>query len=213
MTTFSSLDTLIHSKTLLKHPFYVRWSKGELTLDELRTYAREYYHLVRHVPGIVARVAERVQDAQMRANVAQNIAEETEHIGLWERFAQSLDIAITELRAYEPSATVKAAVADLEELAGSSLEEGIACMYALEVELPQIAATKKQGLTDFYDLTSQDAHCYFDEHLGEEKHLEVWRAFTLSLSKAKLSAERSCAAQHRVLDAVCEQSGIAMAAC
>ena len=92
---------------------------------------------------------------------------------------------------------------DLEALAEKSLEDGMVGVYAFECELPTIAATKKQGLTDFYGLTSEDAHVYFDEHLLEEKHLQVWRSFSVS-DAAVASAEASLVAQNKVLDGVCE---------
>ena len=83
-------------------------------------------------------------------------------------------------------------------------------MYALELELPKIAQTKKEGLLKFYGLSSADAHVYFDEHLNEEKHLDVWRAMPISKMHASAAAELSCVAQNQVLDAVCEGCGISM---
>jgi pyrroloquinoline quinone (PQQ) biosynthesis protein C len=84
-------------------------------------------------------------------------------------------------------------------------------MYALEAELPKIAATKKEGLSAWYNLKSEDAHIYFDEHLKEEKHLEVWRKMKVSAGIATPSANVSLDAQHKVLDAVCDLAGIACA--
>ncbi len=210
MFTLSFLDPLIASQSLLIHPFYQKWSRGELTLDDLRMYAKEYFHLVQRIPGIVARVHERVREPALKAKTAQNIAEEQEHVELWKRFAGSLGINAEELAAHVPCRTVFDAVAKLETLAEGSAEEGIVAMYALECELPKIAATKKQGLRDFYGLTSDDAHIYFDEHLKEEKHLEVWRSFVIDGDTAEATASASLAAQNKVLDGVCEECGIAM---
>jgi pyrroloquinoline-quinone synthase len=105
---------------------------------------------------------------------------------------------------------VRDAVSSLETLAERSAEEGIVAMYALEAELPKIAETKKQGLCDFYGLTSDDAQVYFDEHLKEEKHLQVWRSQPVDAVRARSAAETSMSAQNRVLDAVCDACGISM---
>ena len=211
MVNLSTFDSLIASRSLLQHPFYVKWSKGELTLEDLRVYAKEYYHLAQRVPGIVERVRDRaqVERPDMVPMIEENITEETEHIELWERFANSLDISLEELQNYQPSATVRSAVDSLEETASESFAAGVAAVYALECELPAIAQTKKEGLCDFYNLTSEDAHCYFDEHLGEEKHLAVWRAVEVDPAIGEQATQRSVDAQNKVLDGVCEVAGIA----
>ena len=211
LISLSSLDPIVAARSLLKHPFYVAWSKGELTLDHLRTYAKEYFHLVRRIPGIVARVGERVQDRELKNRIEHNMQEEQEHVELWKSFASSLGVSENELMTHVPSAKTQEAVTTLETLAEHGMEEGIAGMYALEVELPQIAATKKDGLCTFYGLTSQEAHIYFDEHLKEEEHLKVWRQFTLDAERGAKAARTSAAAQNLLLDAVCEECGLSMA--
>lgn len=207
--TLAFLDDLIASRSLLKHPFYVRWSAGELTRDDLKIYAKEYYHLVQRVPGIVSRVKERAP-VQMQSRIGENVREETEHIALWERFASSLGISKEELDEYHPCSRVVAAVRLLEELAETSFEDGVVAMYALERELPAIAQTKKDGLMKFYGLSSEDAQAYFDEHLGEEKHLDVWRHVFVPEEQAISSALDSLHAQNSVLDGVCIEAGIAL---
>lgn len=208
MTTLSSLDSLIASKSLLKHPFYQKWSKGELALKDLRIYAKEYFHLVERIPGIVASVAERAADAEARKMISKNVTEEQEHVRLWKRFASSLGVSEAELAAHTPSEKARAAVQSLAALAEKDFSSGVTAVYALELELPAIATTKKQGLCDFYNLTSEDAHIYFDEHLKEEEHLNVWRALKANASED--AARASMAAQNQVLDAVCNACGIEM---
>lgn len=206
----SVLDPIIASKSLLKHPFYVKWTKGELTLQDLRVYAKEYFHLVERIPGIVARVRDRAPETAMRAMIDENRREEEEHVELWKRFAHSLGISQEELASHAPSQKTVDAVESLETLAEISYENGVVGMYALERELPAIAQTKKDGLCAFYGLASEDAQVYFDEHLKEEKHLEVWQSLPLP-SCAAAAAQISLAAQNQLLDAVCEECGISMA--
>ncbi len=208
MFTLSQLDPVIQSRTLLQHPFYVAWSKGALTLEDLKVYAKEYYWLVQRVPEIVEIIASQANDETLLARVRRNKAEEQEHIVLWEKFALSLGISTAELQSYKPSQKVLNAVSKMEEEAQKSLDAGIAVMYALEAELPKIAQTKKEGLLAFYGLSSSDAHAYFDEHLLEEEHLKVWRSTVIDEQTAFRAADVSLASQHLVLDAVCEEGNI-----
>ena len=210
MNTLTSLHDLIATQSLLKHPFYQKWSKGELTKEDLAFYAKEYFHLVERIPGIVARVHERATDAQSRLKISGNIMEEQEHTKLWKRFARSLGISEKELLAHVPSMKTQQAIRSLEKTCEESFEAGVAAVYAIELELPKIAETKKQGLSDFYGLTSEDAQIYFDEHLKEEEHLQVWRSMPMEACDLTEAARTSMAAQNQVLDAVCEGRGISM---
>lgn len=214
MTNLTDFDAVIDRKSLLKHPFYQKWSAGELTMDDMKVYALEYFHLAKAVPGFVDRVRDRARvrgaDAKLLAQFDQNFAEETEHIDLWKRFAASLGISEAELDAYVPCETVKQAVRKIDEACERSYEEGVAAMYALEKELPAIAQTKKEGLQAYYGLHSEDAHIYFDEHLKEAKHIAVWTSIDLGDADVADAVHESLAGQNGVLDGVCEEAGICM---
>jgi len=206
-TSVALFDDLIEKRSVLHHYFYEqKWNNGELTEDDMKIYAKEYYHLVKAVPGIVSRVRERAVERRpdMLDFIDENMKEEQEHVGLWERFSNSLGISTEELQAYKPSEKVCVAVARLENLAEENFENGVMCMYAMEKELPAIAKTKKDGLCMYYNLTSEDAHIYFDEHLGEEKHLQVWLKVDVEPEEAERVANEALDAQNLVLDAVCD---------
>jgi len=44
--TLRALDDLIRERSILQHPFYRAWQRGELTRDQLATSSRVYYHHV-----------------------------------------------------------------------------------------------------------------------------------------------------------------------
>jgi len=49
---FAALDDRIAQHDLLCHPFYKAWSAGELSRDDLREYARDYFSRAQAVaPG------------------------------------------------------------------------------------------------------------------------------------------------------------------
>lgn len=215
MVPLTAFDPLVRSRSLLTHFFYAqKWNKGELTPDNLRTYAKEYFYLVKRIPGIVARVRDRAIERGYddAGSIERNILEEQEHVELWKRFGHSLGLSDQEIGSHEPSPTVREAVSELEALAEGSFEDGVACMYALELDLPEIACSKKEGLCKFYGLNedNKDAHVYFDEHLGEEAHLQVWRRVSIEPLRARNVIARSLAAQHKILDGVCDACGLAM---
>lgn len=208
--SLTQLDPVIRSKSLLTHYFYEqKWNMGELTQEELAIYAKEYMHLVERVPGIVERVRDRARTSRpdLVPSIEENIAEETEHIELWKRFAKSLGVTEEQLANHKPTDMTKKAVSELEKLAEGSFEDGVTAMYAMELTLPEIAQTKKDGLCKFYGLQSEDAHVYFDEHLKEEEHFAVWRKVEVDPVRAMRIAKTSLKVQHMVLDGVCEVCG------
>jgi pyrroloquinoline-quinone synthase len=209
----NAIEQLVAERSLLKHPFYLAWSAGKLTREQLAGYAKEYYFAVRHVPVVMEAIERNLpRDAgiPVRETFARQADEEREHIELWERFASALGVTEEDLENYEPSETVKEAVASIVEAASEGLEEGIAAIYAFECDLPAISKSKIEGLRKFYGLNSQDAHAYFEEHLHEEQHLCFWRSLLRQVAPEKASsclqaAMMTVTAQNRVLDGVVEQ--------
>ena len=209
----SSIEQIVSARSLLKHPFYQAWSKGELTLNDLQGYAKEYYYAAKNVPvvmEIIRKNAPSTLTQIQRETFEKNAAEEVEHIELWERFASSLGITQNELNTYEPTHIVKDAVMLIVEQAGLGFEEGVAAMYAFECELPQISESKIDGLSKFYGLSTADARAYFDEHMAEEKHLCFWRALLDHFEEEKvenciLAARATVAAQNKILDGVVDR--------
>jgi pyrroloquinoline-quinone synthase len=176
-------------------------------------YAKEYYWAAKHVPAVMDAIKKNFPknlDEQARATFDHNAGEEVEHIELWERFASALGITKKELEEYAPTETVMEAVYSIVEAAEASFEEGIAAMYAFEVDLPAISESKIEGLQKFYGLSSEDAHAYFTEHLAEEKHLCFWRGLLADVPEKKVAsalvaAKSTVNAQNRILDGVVER--------
>lgn len=209
--SLSQFDDFINNNSLLTHYFYEqKWNNGELSQEDLALYAKEYFHLANRVPVMVSSIRDRALergDTELVAEIEKNIEEEAEHAVLWKRFAKSLGVTEEEIEAYQPTQTTLNAVEELEELMEGSLEDGVTAMYAMELSLPAIAETKKDGLSKLYGLHSEDAHKYFDEHLGEEEHLKVWRQVEVNPERAQTITAASLQAQHKVLDGVCEVCG------
>ena len=210
ISLIQKIDVEIERRSLLKHRFYQMWSQGQLNIDHLQGYAKEYFQLVKAVPSMVDSVA----DAALFANqskrpvIQQNAAEEREHVLPWIEFANSLGIPSPQLKSYEPCAKTQAAVEALQNLSRMSFEESVATMYAYEAELPKISRSKIDGLKKFYGLDTKDALNYFEIHEeADVRHAQIWREI-LSLvpeerqAAALDAATKSLEAQNLLLDSV-----------
>ena len=60
MNLIKRIDEMIEERSLLKHPFYEMWSDGKLTLESLTGYSKEYFQLVKAVPGFINPIIEMV---------------------------------------------------------------------------------------------------------------------------------------------------------
>lgn len=89
MDIFTQLDDARAHCNVLEHPFYRRWSAGELRAEELDCYAGEYRHAVVALAEASRRAAAQAP-AQHRAGLARHAAEEEAHVELWDDFARAV---------------------------------------------------------------------------------------------------------------------------
>src|SRR6266566_2602701 len=73
---FQQLETSIAKYDLLCHPFYKAWSAGELTREDLRAYAQDYYHHVEAFPTYLAELVVRLEESKLRRAILANMADE-----------------------------------------------------------------------------------------------------------------------------------------
>jgi pyrroloquinoline-quinone synthase len=202
------IDAEIDKRSVLKHPFYQKWSRGELTLDHLQGYSKEYFKLVKSIPKMVRNIADLAIDKQSCISIKQSEREEYEHIEPWSKFAFKLGIPKAVLDTYEGTVETNRAVSKLQGISEKSFEEGISSMYAYEMELPKISRSKLDGLQQFYNLTHTDATEYFRIHeVVDVRHAEMWRDLIedILLAKHKIALDAavdSLKAQNDLLDSV-----------
>lgn len=201
------IDSEIEKRSLLKHPFYQMWSEGKLTVDHLKGYSLEYFHLVKAVPGMVGNIAA----ASANEDIASNAKEESNHVAPWVRFASALGVKPEELENYKGDPKSNAAVEAMKKLSALSFEEAVAAMYAYEAELPKISRSKIDGLKTFYGMDSKDATEYFEIHEeADVRHAQVWREILRAIPAGRREAAFNAAveslkAQNMLLDSVQEK--------
>jgi pyrroloquinoline-quinone synthase len=179
MDVFARIDEARRECNVLEHPFYERWSAGELSAKELGFYAGEYRHAVVALARTSAGAAAEA-GVEHRAGLERHAAEEQSHVALWDEFARAAAAAggqSTDGRG--ASADRPAAEADtadggaLDETkecvrswtAGEDLLEHLAVLYAIEAGQPEVARTKLAGLVERYGYSPEGpAVEYFELH-------------------------------------------------
>jgi pyrroloquinoline-quinone synthase len=164
---------------VLEHPFYVRWSAGELSREELARYAGQYRHATEALARLCREAAE-VAPERHRAEIATHAAEEAAHVGLWDGFVEA---AGGEIGA-EPTAETAECVTEWTSPDGYLGR--LARMYAIESGQPEIARIKREGLARFYGINGGPGSEYFRVHeQADHAHAEESRR----LIEEEMSAE------------------------
>src|SRR5947199_2502808 len=95
------IDSDIAVKHLLTHPFYLAWTRGELSKEALTDYARQYYHHVAAFPTYLSVVHANCDDQAARKQLLSNLIDEEggspSHLELWTNFAEGLGIQDVDL--------------------------------------------------------------------------------------------------------------------
>ena len=160
---FTRLDVCATAGTCSQHPFYQRWSRGELEPGELGFYAGEYRHAVVALAEAM-NAAARAAEPAVQATLEQHAAEEAAHIELWDAFGDAVG-ATTDA---EPRPETRECAESWT--AGETVLDHLVATYAIEAAQPAISQTKLEGLVEHYGLEEGPATEYFSLH--SEKDVE-----------------------------------------
>jgi pyrroloquinoline-quinone synthase len=190
MTLFERLEAVQERWNVLRHPFYTRWERGELTASELAFYAGEYRH------AVVA-LARQAEDAG-----SDHAAEEAGHVALWDDFARALDAELER----EPRPETLVCVGSW--LGGRDRLERLAVLYAIESAQPAISQTKLTGLVEHYGFDAEETgaayfavHAERDlEHARESAEILAAEATEADVERLVAAAEAALRGNWRLLD-------------
>ena len=187
---------------VLEHPFYVRWSAGELSREELARYAGQYRHATEALARLCRETAE-VAPERRRDEMAAHAAEEESHVGLWDGFVEA---AGGEIGA-EPTPETADCVSEWTSPDGYLGQLGR--MYAIESGQPEISRVKREGLARFYGIDDGPGSEYFrlheesDHAHAEESRRLIDEAMSADDADAVVAAAESAfRANWRLLDGV-----------
>ena len=140
---------------VLEHPFYVRWTAGELSREELAEYSGQY----RHATNAIATLAGEIRDQLPgRDELRSHAREEESHVELWDGFVDAVGGSRDARPTPETAACVEAWTA-----AGGPLP-ALGRMYAIESGQPEISRVKRDGLASFYGIDGGPGTDYFRVH-------------------------------------------------
>ena len=169
------MEERINSKSLLTHPFYQAWQNGELTINDLRHYAQQYYFFEAAFPMFLSSIHSKCQDRMVRQSILENLWDEeygdNNHRALWLAFCAGLGLSEEAVVNAEVNKETQALIDTYQDISGlGSFQEGLAAMYAYEFQVPAISITKIEGLLAYYGFKKGDSLRFFDEHstLDEE---------------------------------------------
>ena len=149
----SLLEERIHQYDLLCHPFYKAWSAGELTRDDLRAYAEDYYPHVEAFPSYLAQLGVRLEEGELRRAVLANMTDEKggedsfgeperSHAELWLDFVEGMGGSRIAKR--RPTGEVRKLIAWFQQIASEGTpEEALAAFYAYESQVPRHGAGER----------------------------------------------------------------------
>jgi pyrroloquinoline quinone (PQQ) biosynthesis protein C len=184
MHVLAQLDRARAQIDVLEHPFYRRWSAGQLGAQELASYAAEYRHAVvalAQASACAASAAGPAHAGLLRAHAE----EEAAHVALWDQFADAAAAHAPSLGAEEaPSGPLgETRLCARAWTAGEDVLEHLAVLYAIEAGQPEVARTKLDGLVTHYGYSPEcPAVEYFRLHaVRDREHAREARALISQL--------------------------------
>jgi pyrroloquinoline-quinone synthase len=199
MDVLARIDQARRAHNVLEHPFYQRWSAGELSAEELGFYAGEYRHAVVALAEASEVLAAKVEP-EHRAGLERHAAEERSHVALWDEFAAAAapEERSEGIAAREPLGETDRCVRAWT--AGDDALEHLAVLYAIEASQPEIAQTKLEGLLGRYGYSPEgpaveyfQLHATLDvEHARQAREL-IEELMSQDNAQAQASAERMVA--------------------
>jgi pyrroloquinoline-quinone synthase len=218
------LEARIAKYDLLCHPFYKAWGAGELTREDLREYALDYYQHVQAFPTYLAAFALRLNEGELRRAVLANMRDEQggeetsgeageSHSDIWLDFAEGMGAARAGF-GHKAVPEVRRLISHFSDVASEGTpEEALAGFYAYESQVPRIATEKDRGLRELYGADEQTTR-YFTLHAtADVYHANVWKEQLMkrveanpeTAEKALTAAEAAAKALWTALDGIEER--------
>lgn len=198
---FSRLESRIAPYNLLTHSFYRAWTAGELTKDDLREYASEYWHHVSAFPTYLSALHSRLEDTELRRTVLRNLVDEEgidaadgkPHSEMWMDFAKGMGASEGSVRGRKLQPEMQSLIGTFHQLMRQdNAAVGLAALYAYESRVPEIAKQKAAGLCEHYGADAATCRYFTLHETADVYHAEVWKqAIHDELARAPASADKA----------------------
>jgi pyrroloquinoline-quinone synthase len=215
-----SIDQQVAAKHLLTHPFYLAWTRGELSREALADYAKQYYQHVAAFPTYLSAVHARCEDQPTRRQILSNLideeAGEPNHPELWLQFAERLGVSADDVRATDKQPETAALIDTFRAVCGNgATAEGLAALYAYESQIPAVSESKIDGLKKHYGFDDPKGYEYFSvhveadrEHAAAEREMLDQHVHDGNARSVQASVDRVLDALWNLLSGVCQRHAI-----
>src|SRR5688572_29446632 len=124
MNAIEAVHQKIAERRMLDHPCYQRWNDGNITLEELRSYAIEYYHFTLAFPAFVSGIHAHMRNLAARQTLLENLVEEERgeenHPELWRRFCDALGLSREVVKNSPPAPQTRQLITTIRGLTNGS---------------------------------------------------------------------------------------------
>lgn len=217
MQLITRLNEIISERHLLTHPFYRAWSEGGLNREILQRYAAQYYHQVQSFPRFVSRVHTNCPEIEARKVLLENLVDEeihgTDHPALWMQFAEGLGMNKADVKSEKSIPETDVMVDTFYQLAGRDWRDGLCALYTYECQVPEVSASKIEGLKKFYGIQDERTLEFFTAHqvydVGHAMQVANLIERYVDPASAERATREAADALWQFLDGMCRIGGIA----
>ncbi|MGC2485729.1 MAG: iron-containing redox enzyme family protein [Acidimicrobiales bacterium] len=166
-----SMFDVLSDRQLLDHPFYRRWEAGELSREDLTSYAEQYRHFEAMMPQFLRHLSDELEPGAARDLVLANLNDEVaapSHLELFDAFGAF--VGAVDVPA---SPAMSELLAAYDEVARQGVVASLAGLLAYESQGAAVADSKGAGLAAHYD-APEEALVFWREHSSIEGEHAEW---------------------------------------
>lgn len=148
-------------------PLLRAMADGELTRDELRAFAAQYFHVVDSLPRFVSMVhSVTTKHPAIRRTLLNLLVPLELHppsiADLWLQTCASLGLFSDTVRNAEPSVTTAVCLTDFEYLCQAGTVQGLAAIYSWLSRLPEVCRISQEAFATHYGIASGPGVQFFE---------------------------------------------------
>jgi pyrroloquinoline quinone (PQQ) biosynthesis protein C len=149
-----------------RHPFYVRWSAGALTAEDLQAYAAEHHHVAATLADVTHRAAA-LADGLLRQELRRDLVERDHELEMWCEFAVAAGWPRSAGWWFgaDPLPETELSAARWTGDAERPLASHLVTLYALETAVADVARPLLDALLGCYGFSCSASVAYFERRL------------------------------------------------
>jgi pyrroloquinoline quinone (PQQ) biosynthesis protein C len=149
-----------------RHPFYARWSAGELSAEDLQVFAAEHHHVATTLVDVAHR-AVALADGLLGEQLARHLTERDQELEMWCEFAVASGWPRSSAWWFgaDPSPETELSAARWTGDAERPLATHLVTLYALETAMADVARPLLDALLGRYGFSRSASVAYFERRL------------------------------------------------